>query len=239
MSSSLNRWWSSFAVTLIKLAISVSIGSPLPSAHAQPPAARGPTTVQLPTFQQFSIQTSVSVPDRGTMVLGGVDRAASGVNTRGVPGFSHIPGANRLFKNRAIGRDVGSSQASVSVWVHDLKGMDEAILAEAAARRDATQTPASVLPSQTVASLPSAASTTADRNHAPLSLRSIQAAQRAEDRQRDLEARELLAQGDQAEAEGKPGVARLFYQMAARRSPATMTTAVQTRLQQLVAGSAH
>jgi hypothetical protein len=30
------------------------------------------TTVQLPTFSQFTVQTTVSVPDGGTMPLGGI-----------------------------------------------------------------------------------------------------------------------------------------------------------------------
>ena len=39
--------------------------------------------VQLPTFRYFTVDTTVSVPDRGGAVLGGVSRASSGTTSRG------------------------------------------------------------------------------------------------------------------------------------------------------------
>ena len=56
-------------------------------------------TVQLPTFQSFSVQTTVSVPDRGSIYLGGVNRAGYRSTSSGVPGLSRLPGAGRLFRD--------------------------------------------------------------------------------------------------------------------------------------------
>lgn len=95
--------------------------------------AQVPTTVQLPTFQEFSVSTSVLVPDRGGMVLGGVGRSSESSVSRGVPMASKVPGAGRLFGNRAISRDTSASTASAHVWIHDMAELDAATLA--AARR--------------------------------------------------------------------------------------------------------
>jgi len=96
--------------------------------------AQAPTTVQLPTFHEFSVSTTVVVPDRGGMLLGGVSSSSQSSLSRGVPGASKIPGAGRLFGNRAIGRETSTSTASVHAWIHNLDELDAATLA--AARRD-------------------------------------------------------------------------------------------------------
>lgn len=62
------------------------------------------STVQLPTFASTSINTTVSVPDGGTVLLGGIKRLQEGRNERGVPMLSNLPFVNRLFKNVGIGR---------------------------------------------------------------------------------------------------------------------------------------
>ena len=41
--------------------------------------------VMLPTFQFFQVRTTVSVPDGGTMLLGGVKSSSSGASSRGRP----------------------------------------------------------------------------------------------------------------------------------------------------------
>jgi general secretion pathway protein D len=66
------------------------------------------TTVQLPTFAFTSVTTTVSVPDGGTVLLGGVKRLREGRNERGVPLLSKVPYISRLFKNVGIGRDAQS-----------------------------------------------------------------------------------------------------------------------------------
>ena len=88
-------------------------------------------TVQLPTFQRFRVNTTVSVPDGGSVSLGGVYRSRSGSATNSLPFFGGIPVANRLFQNRAIGRQDRFSRAYVSAKIIDLREMDEAVLRQA------------------------------------------------------------------------------------------------------------
>ncbi len=72
------------------------------------------TTVQLPTFVSTSVSTTVSVPDGGTILLGGIKRLSEGRNERGVPFLSKVPYLNRLFKNVGIGRDTQSLMMMVT-----------------------------------------------------------------------------------------------------------------------------
>ena len=92
------------------------------TAHAQP------ITVQLPTLRVFSVNTTVMVPDGGTMSLGGIGRSAMGSVSRGVPGLGSIPGLGRGFRNRAIGTDTGASNASVSANIISMKEMEKEVL---------------------------------------------------------------------------------------------------------------
>jgi type II secretory pathway component GspD/PulD (secretin) len=72
------------------------------------------TTIQLPTFNVTTVSTTVTVPDGGTALLGGIGRARESSVTRGVPMLSKVPGMNRLFTNRGIGREVGAMNMSVT-----------------------------------------------------------------------------------------------------------------------------
>ncbi len=87
--------------------------------------------VQLPTFSNFSYRGAVSVPDGGTMVVGGVSRSAEGATTRGVPGLSGVPGVNRLFKNRGIGRETSNSQLTIKPQILIMSELEEDHLAAA------------------------------------------------------------------------------------------------------------
>jgi hypothetical protein len=79
-------------------------------------AAQG--VVQQPVVEVFSVDTVVSVPDRGSAFLGGVSTARSGYSTYGPLDFS-----------QAYGCDNGFSYVDVSVFIHDFEAMDEALLA--------------------------------------------------------------------------------------------------------------
>lgn len=72
------------------------------------------TTVQLPTFNYTTVSTTVSVPDGGTVLLGGIKRLSEGRNERGVPMLNKIPYINRLFRNVGIGRDAQSLMMMVT-----------------------------------------------------------------------------------------------------------------------------
>lgn len=199
-------------------------------------SAQAPTTLQFPTFSSFSASTSVAVPDRGSIVVGGVDRGAEGVLSQGVPGASHVPGASRLFRNQAVGREVGQSSAQVSVWIHDLRAMDEALLAEARSNRAAVNGDANDPAASRGGNARGRMAPSGERPVAVDSIAEIQRQRALEVERAETEARDLLRQGDQASVDGKPGVARIYYQMAARRSPSTLGPEIQARLRRLSPG---
>lgn len=178
---------------------------------ALPLAAQAPaTTVQLPTFSVFTVSTTVSVPDGGGVFLGGVNRAADGRVERGVPG---VP-----FRNRSIGSTRSASGMHVSATIIDHKEMDEAILAEAAAKRGGA--PLVADKPVTLASDVIAGSRGPGRDSAgsgDLSVAEIRRQQAAETGTQSAEGLAYLAKAEQAAKEGKAGLAKVYYRMAATR----------------------
>jgi len=75
---------------------------------------RSGTTVQLPTFEVISVATTVSVPDGGTVLLGGIKRLREGRNEFGVPLLGKVPYIDRLFRNVGIGRETDSLMMMVT-----------------------------------------------------------------------------------------------------------------------------
>jgi general secretion pathway protein D len=71
-------------------------------------------TLQLPNFSFVTVNTTVSVPDGGTVLLGGIKRLSEGRNEFGVPILSKLPYINRLFKNVGIGRETQSLMMMVT-----------------------------------------------------------------------------------------------------------------------------
>ncbi len=174
------------------------------------PAARANAqTVQLPTFHFFTLNTSVLVPDGGDAFLGGVNRATSGRNERGIPG---LPG--RPFTNTGIGGSTVASGVSVSAQIHDLDAMDRAILGDNFA---ANSTPAK----SNVASARHLAAVQTGAN--PIgSVAALRAQIAAEDAAAEREAAESLARGQQLLTEGKTSLAKTYLQTAARHSKAAV-----------------
>ena len=72
------------------------------------------TTIQLPEFVFTTVTTTVSVPDGGTVLLGGIKRLREGRNEFGVPILSKVPYINRLFKNVGLGRTTESLMLMVT-----------------------------------------------------------------------------------------------------------------------------
>jgi general secretion pathway protein D len=89
------------------------------------------TTVQLPTFSFVTVTTTVSVPDGGTVLLGGIKRLSEGRNERGIPILSKIPYINRLFKNVGIGRETSSLMMMVTPRIIIQEEEEEKILGTA------------------------------------------------------------------------------------------------------------
>ena len=62
-------------------------------------------TIQQPIVQRTQINTTVSVPDGGTLLLGGQTLAGEIEREAGVPVLSKIPFLKRLFTNRSMAKD--------------------------------------------------------------------------------------------------------------------------------------
>ncbi len=91
-----------------------AVGNPLKEEEVSTATNSVGTTVQLPTFQFVSVVTTVSVPDGGTVLLGGIKRLSEGRNERGIPLLSKLPYINRLFRNVGIGRQADSLMMMVT-----------------------------------------------------------------------------------------------------------------------------
>jgi type II secretory pathway component GspD/PulD (secretin)/tetratricopeptide (TPR) repeat protein len=64
--------------------------------------------LQQPAINTISVSTTVSVPDGGTVLMGGLKRLSEGRNEFGPPILSKVPYVNRLFKNVGYGREAVS-----------------------------------------------------------------------------------------------------------------------------------
>jgi hypothetical protein len=203
----------------LSLAI-VGIGC-LTTVAQQPLANQPATSVQLPTFSQFSINTTVSVPDRGSISLGGNDTGVDRTISRGPIG------------NRSLSSSRTASGVSVSATIIDHAELDRAVLAEAAARRgkadDAAVAKAAALSSSVARSEPSITGR-ATSGALPGSVAAIRQEQQTAAELQSAELASYLAKGQQAEVEGKATVARIFYQMVARRDQGQLKQQALERL---------
>ena len=91
----------------------LDIASPDDSDEEITVATQG-VTVQLPIIATTSVSTVVSVPDGGTILLGGIKRMTERRTERGVPFLSNVPYINRLFKNVSIGRETSNLMMMVT-----------------------------------------------------------------------------------------------------------------------------
>ena len=76
--------------------------------------------VQQPVVDVFSVDTAVSVPDRGSLLLGSVSSARDGR-------VSYGP----LPYGSSVGRDLSHTSTSVHVHIHDFETMDRLLLMQA------------------------------------------------------------------------------------------------------------
>jgi len=195
-------------------------------------------SLQLPTFTFASVGTTVMVPDGGSTFLGGINRAADGRSESGLPGIA-LPG----FQNRGIGQDRSASSFWATVKIHDFDAMDQALLNTPSPDGFARTYPSM---SRGLSETPAAfASRSWQRNAvnlagnwrvepdppAPVNDAAVEQANRvARQAIRADEADSFFARGQQAEADGKPNVAKIYYQMAARRATGDLKQQVQARL---------
>jgi hypothetical protein len=178
------------------------------------------------------------VPDGGAGFLGGINRASSGRTEYGVPGIT-FPG----FQNRGIGQNSSAMSFWATAKIHDFDAMDQALLSSPSPDGVARTYPGMSrgLPETATA----IAARTVPRNPAnlagnwrvepdappPVSDVAAEQANRAtRQATRVEEADGFFARGRQAEADGKPKVAKIYYQMAMRRATGDLKQQVQARL---------
>jgi general secretion pathway protein D len=71
-------------------------------------------TVQQPVVSVTTVNTVVSIPDGGTVLIGGVKELREARLEKGVPFLSNLPYVNRLFKNVGIGRETANLMMMVT-----------------------------------------------------------------------------------------------------------------------------
>ncbi len=87
----------------------------------------GSVTLQQPVVDIVTIDTVVSVPDGGTVLLGGVKRLSEGRNMAGVPILNKIPYVSRLFKNSGVGRETESLMLMVTPRIIIQEELEDAL----------------------------------------------------------------------------------------------------------------
>jgi hypothetical protein len=216
----------------ILLAVVLAGGLIAAKAWAQ---GQAPTTVQLPTFSFFTVNTTVSVPDSGGAYLGGINRARDGSVVRGLGPLA----------NRGIGSDRVASGMSVHATIIDHAEIDARLRAEAAAVSgpiDPTVAKAESLSRHVGRGVAAAGttdpggwsvSTAGPAGSGPMeSVSAIRLANAAAADARASEAAEYFAKARDAEAANKPAIAKIYYQMVARRG-GDLARVAQARLTSL------
>jgi hypothetical protein len=185
------------------------------ASTALPKGKLNAQTLQLPTFNSFSVETSVLVPDRGSATMGGVRRSSSAGSQFGP-----------LRGTRATGRQAGAGGVDVAAHVHDFEALDKSVLAEAARRRGDTA-------AEKIATL-------TQRDNAPVeSVAEIRRRQAQSASDQPDETDSYLAKARDAVAAGKPTVAKVYFQMAERRASPAMKTQIRAELAAIAPGRSN
>ena len=206
-------------------------------ALAQQQGGGQPSVVQLPSVSFFTVSTTVSVPDSGRGLMGGVKSGQIGSATRGVPLLSKVPWMKRLFTNKGIGRAVNNSNVSVTARIIDLNEMEEDLMnggikarrvvggvndLSAAKRRKGFFINRNIVAKK-------------DSETLKGSLASIRNKLRAEDLVKQREGLAFFQKAKKAEKGGKKAVAKIFYRMAAKRASLKVRRVALERLAILAA----
>ena len=191
-------------------------------------------SVQLPTIERFGVSTTVVVPDRGSVYLGGVNRSSLGQNSFGTP----LGGATPGFGNRGYGRASSAGGISMSATIIDNNEIDRALLAEAARRRGA----AFDIYGRSVADAPPLSPAVVGtreshlrthRSYLPVDLpKNIPTGRNSVG---SSLAETYLRRGQVAEADGQLQAAKIFYRKVAKHGNVAQQQLADARLTQLEA----
>lgn len=156
-----------------------------------PPISAAAQVIQLPSIHVFGVETTVVVPDRGSMPLAGDGYAA-----RGSSRFGPLP------TSRADGVESSARSLRASVQIHDRQAAEEALAARA------TGTPA------VGAMAPRAGEFVGDLQ----SIDEIRRQKAAKAGASEQQTRALIAKARVAQQAGKPAVADIYYRSALRQA---------------------
>ena len=179
----------------------------------------GAQTVQLPTFHQFGVSTTVSVPDRGSTSLGGVRRSVTSSNQFGAPG---LPG------NRSGGAGIQGGGVGVSAQIHDFDAMEQDLHQQAAGMRRLDPRRGKVVAQEN-------GHRNATNDSAVPSLAEIRR-RKAAQISIDDGVQSLMARGEEALAAGRLGTAKIYFQMVARRAKGPLRDQAIAKYDQCKAG---
>jgi hypothetical protein len=180
-------------------------------------AGRDGSAVQLPTFSYNTVNTTVSVPDGGTALLGGIKRFSEGRVERGVPGLSKLPGANRLFGSRGIGSSRSSSMMTVTpriIILEEEEYRQTGVVSDALLARR----PDLAADGQAGLARGRAPGNTAREPRPELTDEELRRRTQWAQQKRYDEAIIYFARAQDALTRGKGSVAKVYYEMAARRT---------------------
>ena len=184
-------------------------------------SAQAPTTVQLPTFSFFTVNTSVSVPDSGGSYLGGLLRGRDSSSTRGP-----------LLANRGMGSERSAGGMGVRAWIHDFRKLDDALLADAAGKRREAD-PAAIKGEALADSLEKSPAGIRGGDAPLLSVAEIRRQNEQQDQARRDEALAYFTKAEEYRSGGKMGLAKLNYQRAAARDTGKVKEAALARISQI------
>ena len=175
------------------------------------------TTIQLPSFRFQTVTTTVTVPDGGTVLLGGVKRAAMGRNERGVPILGKIPFLGRGFRNVGIGREMSSGMMTTTVQIHMFEELERQLLGDRSASNRLTRGQGFMLGQKPTKNEYFSRIAASKRNAPATALAELRRMQADEQVVEQQEAEVFFERAKKAEADGKPGVAKIYYRLAVER----------------------
>ncbi|HXT59343.1 MAG TPA: hypothetical protein VN699_11960 [Pirellulales bacterium] len=178
---------------------------------AGPVMAQQASTIQLPSFSYFSVDTTVAAPDRGSMSLGG-----SGSSSRGSTAFGPSFGP----RSWTFGRQSSVSRATVHVRIYDFDAMDKQLLGQARKSYGSSK-------SARDADAPERSSAESAPPGSVAEARRLRGADAAADQKQVLD---YLRQAERAKARGKLQVVKVLYQMAERRASGELKADVRRKL---------
>ena len=181
-------------------------------------SAQPPSVVQLPSFSFFTVDTTVSVPDRGTASLGGIGRSSTGSTAFG-PALGPA--------NRGFGSSMSANSVSVRASVHDFDALDRTTLNQAA--RGSGNSRAAKIPRGRAPRPPAAPGSSAQRVP-PGSVAEARRLHAAEAAAEEAAALSDLERARAAAAKGKTSVAKVLYKMALRRAPGKLKSQIHREL---------